>query len=1052
MGETLETLKVVIEGNANPFKKTVNEAKQTAKDFKKTVETETSTVKNPFAKIFSDDTMEQIRNMQNLIKDMMGSLKSGAIPGAVVDSVKDYVKNVQVAAGIKVHTEEYSQNEGDIKRADKALLSLQAKQRDMTASGIKKDSEEYQKLTEKIQRAEKALDSYKSKKLYMEGTGKDTRYASTGPIQNVRNVTSSVGAVTGSVRESISNALGSIKDSKVVSGLFSAASKLKSVFGKVTSVIKTTGGAFASLIQKFKTGIPLFGRAKNQMNGLGQSGKGLSGILRTLGTTAKFMFASFILKGAMNGAKEGLQNLAQYSDETNRSISTLMSSLTQLKNALAAAFSPILSVVVPILNTLIGYITSAVNVIGQFFAALTGKTSYVKAKKVQQDYAASLSSNSKEADKANKSNKALQKTLLGFDQINKLDDNSDTSSADSTGSSGGLSPGDMFETVGIDSGISDFVKKLKAMFAAGDYEGIGRIIGEKINGAVAKISDYIDWNNVGGQITKFVNGFTRIFNSAVATVDWDAIGSMFGKGVNTIVNTLYLFLNGIDWKQLGSALATGLNGLVHEVDWAKLGATIGSYFQAKIDGLYGFVTTADWPAIGKALGDGVMGLANRIDFALFGATLGKSLSGAISTVHNFITTIDWRGLGKKISDTINNFFNNVNWKDLGMTFSDAVKGILGMLTEAIEQTDWGKVASSISECLGSVDWAGIISSMIEFIGSAIGGAARLLLDLGGDLIDGILKGIKAFFSDPLGTIKKYIVDPFLKGFKEAFGIHSPSTVMAEQGGYVMEGLLKGVKDNVGRVISWFQELPGKVKNAIGNAKEWIKQKGVDMITGIRNGYDSVKNSKLLTAVGKLKDNVKTSIGDIAAKVKGKGRDIIAGMKSGFENSKNSLKTAVSKVPSLISNGIGNLWDLGKKTIKSFIKGFTSLHIPTPHFKKTGTISFMGIDTPIPKIGVEWYAKGGLPATGEMFIARESGPEMVGRIGRKSAVANNAQITDAIASAVYDAVTAAMTNSGNSGGEPVTLEFTWKTDERTVYRMAMAGKRKESGRYVAEAAF
>lgn len=61
-----------------------------------------------------------------------------------------------------------------------------------------------------------------------------------------------------------------------------------------------------------------------------------------------------------------------------------------------------------------------------------------------------------------------------------------------------------------------------------------------------------------------------------------------------------------------------------------------------------------------------------------------------------------------------------------------------------------------------------------------------------------------------------------------------------------------------------------------------------------------------------------------------------------------------------------------------------------------------------------YASGGFPDVGEMFIAREAGPEMVGSIGRKTAVANNDQIVSGIESGVYRAVMAAnSTNKGNS---------------------------------------
>ena len=49
-----------------------------------------------------------------------------------------------------------------------------------------------------------------------------------------------------------------------------------------------------------------------------------------------------------------------------------------------------------------------------------------------------------------------------------------------------------------------------------------------------------------------------------------------------------------------------------------------------------------------------------------------------------------------------------------------------------------------------------------------------------------------------------------------------------------------------------------------------------------------------------------------------------------------------------------------------------------------------------------YATGGFPTTGEMFIAREAGPEMVGTIGNKSAVVNNEQIIAGISEGVADA--------------------------------------------------
>lgn len=61
--------------------------------------------------------------------------------------------------------------------------------------------------------------------------------------------------------------------------------------------------------------------------------------------------------------------------------------------------------------------------------------------------------------------------------------------------------------------------------------------------------------------------------------------------------------------------------------------------------------------------------------------------------------------------------------------------------------------------------------------------------------------------------------------------------------------------------------------------------------------------------------------------------------------------------------------------------------------------------------VKAYANGGLPEMGQLFFANEAGPEMVGKIGNRTAVANNDQIVTAIRGGVYDAVSNAMKNSG-----------------------------------------
>jgi hypothetical protein len=64
----------------------------------------------------------------------------------------------------------------------------------------------------------------------------------------------------------------------------------------------------------------------------------------------------------------------------------------------------------------------------------------------------------------------------------------------------------------------------------------------------------------------------------------------------------------------------------------------------------------------------------------------------------------------------------------------------------------------------------------------------------------------------------------------------------------------------------------------------------------------------------------------------------------------------------------------------------------------GTKKFMGFEISYPK-SFYTYAQGGFPGAGEMFIAREAGPELVGRIGSRSTVMNNDQIVAAVSQGV-----------------------------------------------------
>jgi len=73
------------------------------------------------------------------------------------------------------------------------------------------------------------------------------------------------------------------------------------------------------------------------------------------------------------------------------------------------------------------------------------------------------------------------------------------------------------------------------------------------------------------------------------------------------------------------------------------------------------------------------------------------------------------------------------------------------------------------------------------------------------------------------------------------------------------------------------------------------------------------------------------------------------------------------------------------------------------------------------IYLQGFASGGFPDEGQLFMARESGPELVGTMGGRTAVANNQEITEGIRQAVYDAMTASNANGNNDVSVRVYLD-------------------------------
>lgn len=646
-------------------------------------------------------------------------------------SLEDSGKAMQPTKGMKELTEQ-------TEAARKKLGEYKTAMTGMEADGRAYGTNEWRKNQKAIEKCTREAERYGKVKEDLERTGNDV----TKPVSFWRQAFN-FGT------NAVSKGYGGMK--KLIGGLQSA-------FSKAVPVIKKNSGAFAALIQKFTSGLPALNRTRASFNGLHESGRGLIGILKTLGMTAKFMLASLIIRGSLDGAKEGFQNLAQYSTRVNQSISLLMSSLTQLKNALAAAFAPVLNIISPILDILIQKVISAVNVLGQLTSALTGSGTYIRAKKVNQDYAAGLDKNASSAEKAKKANEELQRTIMGFDQINKLDDNRSSGSGNTGGtgeSTGGLLPGDMFETVQIESSVKSLAERIRSYIKAEDWEGLGKEIARGINKGMQHIYDVISWKKAGPKVTAFTNAFTRTLNSLVDNINWGLMGRTAGAGINTVVNTMNQLIGpgGIDFRNTGTKISTGLRGAIEEISWTNLGHLFGNKFMIAWNILDGFVTDMSrrnhagltgWEELGAALAEDANGIFDEVDFGQIAETLTDGINGAFETLANFTAEFEWDEFGENLQSGITTFLKDMNWKENGEAFGGFLSHLCTAIKNAINKDTFYQLGEGIGEFLGELPWGELLNT-----------AAGILIDGFGGIFEGLEE------SGTAGKIGAFIGKAFL---------------------------------------------------------------------------------------------------------------------------------------------------------------------------------------------------------------------------------------------------------------------------------------------------
>ena len=915
------------------------------------------------AKKGSKELESQIRNLAGTV-DGVGAKAKAALNkqvdafsklnneyAAQEKKVSELRQKVAEFAKQKIPTDEYKEMQAQMDQTTTKLKRLQEAQERYLATGGRSNSNAFKRrqydineltntiryLKGEMQALEEEGNAYKPGNSTAEAVAADNQLvAAEAKRMDMQNrLITSMGAISSKVDEYNQK---TTKTASITERLKSAFSRLgNAAKSAVSRLAQMVGSGIAGGLKKLSAGI--LGIHKSANKSTYSMGTMIKNAL-VMGTLYK------VIGGASSAIKSGFENLAQYSGSTNNSISMLWSSLERLKNSLATAFAPILNIVAPILTKFINMISTAVSYVGAFFSALTGKSTYTKAVGVQKDYAASLkdtASGAKDAAKeTEKAADAANDYLSPLDDINRFSEDNKSSSSPSGstgGGAGGIDPSSMFTEAPIESNIKGLAQKIKDLIKNEDFEGLGAFLAEQLNAGMAKVKDAISREKVGPQITYFVNAFTTTFNSLVDNLDWDLLGRTIGTGVNTIVNALDLLITGIDWKNLGKKFAEGVNGLVNEVDFYHLGELIGHKIMIWPSIVLGFVTNLDWGSVGNQLGKGLNGVVSSISLSDIGAALGRAITGIFRTAINFAATFDWLALGRNVANGVNSAFSNTDWATVGQGISNFVIGCLSSLITAIENIDWAQILDAAETLIASIDWLGIATDLVHLfmnaLGIAFGLVGKLIYDIGLNIIEGVKNGALDGITNIPAWIKAHIFQPFIDGFKNAFGIHSPSTVMRTMGQYIIQGLLNGITDLVANFKEKFSELKTIAVNKLNETKDSAVRKGSEMRESLSRTVEFIRD-KFSSGFQNITSTVGSKVQEAKNAAVQKSQDMLSSLSNIIGNIQDRFHNGFQNLVSIVRNPINRVLGMINALLRAaqtmqnnFANALNSMNIQLP---------------------------------------------------------------------------------------------------------------------------
>lgn len=314
-------------------------------------------------------------------------------------------------------------------------------------------------------------------------------------------------------------------------------------YNKLNDQIDKMGNSVKADTAKLEEMQSKAGELAGQLAGAGKSTKGMSEaaeaaqqrigkMSKHIATLARRVLVFSLITAALRKIKNYMWEVIQTNDEA-------MAAVARLKGALMTLAQPIINVVIPAFTLMVNVITRIVNAISRLVSLLFGTTIQKSAQGAK-----ALNDQKKSIEGVGKAAKDASKYLAGFDELNVMDDQSNSDSGGGLGvdTSGGIAPD-------FTGQISDSLSAVVELFTGAALLGLGAIL--TFSGA-----------NIPLGLALMALGAIAIWDSV--TENWDAIKEMLqgtALGMAALITGLVLVVLGILLAFSGVSIPVGL-GLI----------------------------------------------------------------------------------------------------------------------------------------------------------------------------------------------------------------------------------------------------------------------------------------------------------------------------------------------------------------------------------------------------------------------------------------------------------------------------------------------------------